>query len=559
MATTETRSASDTTSSSTGADTATGHGAVSEPSGLESLFGTGDHKRIGRTLIVVGLFGLVIGAVAEVVALAMGGNLVDLGADTDYLPQVWSIGRDLITFGGLVPILVGLGVYLVPLQVGTPSLAFSRGAAAATWTWLLGFGLLILAYLSNGGPGGTRTDFVVLWAAALAMMIGGLLWALVCIAATILGARTQGMSLDRVPATTWAFFMFSVMGLVQLPMTMVELLMSYLRTRFELLPLEQSAELNGVMDGWLVGPSLYWFAIPVLGFAVDAIGTHTEMPVQRHRGVLAALSVFALSTFGFPFGGLATLRDDVTVAVVLLLVTPLAALAVLGLAGDSLRRGKFAPRAGLLGGLLSGLLILAGAAVALLSVVRPIMEALDAIAPDAIDMTQTLIVSGTRFEEGVSLLVLGAVLVGVIGALNHWSIKLFGRPLSEPLGLLSVLAVAGGAVLVAAGEVIAGIGDEAALPAYATDDFAAGLASISVIGAALLAGGAILLALNMITSLATAKAGTKTVPWSGATLEWATASPPVSGNFPAPPIVASATPLADGELRYAGHDQAEEG
>ncbi len=47
-------------------------------------------------------------------------------------------------------------------------------------------------------------------------------------------------------------------------------------------------------------------------------------------------------------------------------------------------------------------------------------------------------------------------------------------------------------------------------------------------------------------------AGSSSVAWAGTTLEWATSSPPVTGNFPAPPIVTSATPLADGELAYDG-------
>jgi heme/copper-type cytochrome/quinol oxidase subunit 1 len=561
MATTETRSASEAAAPIADAATGIDHEVADEASNLESLFGTGDHKRIGRTLITVGLLGVIAGLVLEVVALAVGGNLVELSGDTDYLPQIWSIGRDLLTFGGVAPILVGLGVYLVPLQIGAPSLAFSRGAAAASWTWLLGLALLVLAYISNGGPGGTRTDFVVLWAAALAMMIGGLLWALVCIAATILGARTQGMSLDRTPATTWSFLMFAVLGLIQLPITMGELLLAYLRTRYGLLPLEQSAELHGVLDGWLVGPSVYWFAVPVLGFAVDAIATHTDVPVRRHGAVLAAITLFSLNSFGYAFGGLSTVRNsnDLGMAVPLLLLAPLTVLAVLALAGDSLRRGTFAPRAGLVGGLLSGLLLLAGSAVALLAVVKPIMAALDEAAPDAIDMTNTLIVVGTRFEEGVALVVLGAVLVGIVGALQHWSIKLFGPRLAEPLGLLAILAIAGGAVLVGLGEILAGVADEPALPAYATDDVAAILPLISVIGAGLLAGGALLVGANMVLSLVTTKpAGTQSVPWSGTTLEWATASPPVTGNFPAPPIVTSAAPLADGELQYVGLNQAEE-
>ncbi|MEL6985411.1 MAG: cbb3-type cytochrome c oxidase subunit I, partial [Actinomycetota bacterium] len=130
---------------------------TSEPSAVEGLLGTGDHKTIGRLFIGGGAVGLVAALVLGVVASWYANNFDDLGAGAfDYLPQVWSMSRDLAVFGGLVPILVGLGVYLVPLQVGAPSLAFPRGAAAALWTWFLGADLLILAYIFNGGPGGGR-------------------------------------------------------------------------------------------------------------------------------------------------------------------------------------------------------------------------------------------------------------------------------------------------------------------------------------------------------------------------------------------------------------------
>lgn len=523
---------------------------------MERLIGTGDHKTIGRLFIGAGAIGLVGALVLDVVALFYADNFDDLAADAvDYLPQVWSLSRDLAVFGGLVPILVGLGAYLVPLQVGAPSLAFSRGAAAALWTWLLGTGLLILAYIFNGGPGGGRRDFIVLWAASLAMMIAGAVWALVCIAATVLGARTKGMSLDRVPLTSWSYLVFALVGLFSLPVVMAELLMAFLRIRYFHIAIAETAQLTTVGDSVNLAPAVYWLAIPVLGMAVDIIGVHTGRPVRLHRPVMAAIGLFGILCYGSDVVGLASLRPidfDNAVLVIGLAAAVLPVVATLGLAADSIRTGAFVPRVPMIGALLSGLLLLLATVVSLLGLVEPVMGFLDELFPDSIDMSNTLVLNGTRFHGGVRALVVGAVLVGLVAALHHWAAKLWGRRLVEPLGYLAILVSAAGAVVLAIGEVAAGIDDQPWLPARADEGFSSGLAAVSLVGAVILAvGGVILLADLAMRSLGIGPAGPSPAAWTGTTLEWATESPPVAGNFPGPPIVTSANPLADGELQYA--------
>jgi cytochrome c oxidase subunit 1 len=528
------------------------------PATVDGILGTGDHKVVGRLFITGGLLGLIGGLVLGAVAIFYANNFDSLAdGAVDKLPQIWSLARDLAIFGGLVPIMVGLAVYLVPLQIGAPGLAFARGAAASLWTWFLGLDIVVLAYVLNGGPGGGRRDLVILWAAGLAMMLGSLVWAMICVATTILGARTQGMSLERVPLTTWAFFVFSVVGAFSLPIVMGELLLSFLRIRYFHLLITDSAQLTSVMDGVSLAPSLYWLAIPVLGMAADMIGVHTGRPATMHKPLMGAIGLFGILAFGADVVGMASLRPidfNNGFLVVGLLASVLPVLAVLGMLGDSLRNGTFTPRAALLGALLSGLLLLAATVVALLALVEPIMGFLDTLAPDSIDMTNTLILNGTRFHEGIRALVMGAVLAGLIGAMHHWAVKIFGRRLPEPLGLLALLATAGGSVLFAIGEVAAGIDDQPWLPARAADDFNAGLGTLSLVGAAVLAAGAAVLAANMAMSFIGGgkPAGSSPSEWTGTTLEWATPSPPPPGNFPAPPIVTSANPLADGELAYVG-------
>lgn len=537
--------------------TAGSSGGATAPTTVDGVLGTGDHKTIGRLFISGGVLVLIGALVLGIVAVFYANNFDDLSGDgIDYLPQIWSLSRDLAIFGGLAPIMVGLALYMVPLQIGAPTTAFPRGAAASLWTWFLGTDLLILAYVFNGGPGGGRADFVVLWAASLAMMIGGLVWAMICIATTILGARTQGMTLERVPHATWSFFVFSLVGIFSLPMLMTELLLVFLRVRYLHLPVTDSASLTSVMDGISLAPAIYWLGIPVLGLAADIIGVHTERPIKFHQPVLVAVGLFGVLSFGIDIVGLSSQRgvDFSNGALVVgLIIAVLPVLAVLGLAGDSIRNGTFTPRASLIGALVSGLLLLLATVASLLGLVEPIMSFIDRKINDSVDMTNTLILNGTRFHEGIRALVVGAALVACIAALHHWSTKIWGRRMAEPLGFFAILAAAGGSVIWAVGEIAAGFDDQPWLPARATEDFNSGLATISLVGVAITAAGAAILGANMAMSLVGRKrAGSSPTAWTGTTLEWATPSPPPVGNFPAPPIVRSATPLADGELQYAG-------
>lgn len=557
MALTETRPETDATGSA-GVSSASGvSSGTAAPSTIEGIIGTGDHKTIGRLFIGAGLIGLVGGLVVGIVAVFQANNFDDLAPDAiDFLAQIWSLSRDLVMFGGLVPILMGVAIYVVPLQIGAPSLAFARGAAGAFWTWLLGVGLLVLAYVFDGGPGGGNEDFIVLWAAALAMMIGALVWAMVCVATTILGARTQGMSLERVPMTSWGFFVFSLIGIFSLPVIMGELLLAFLRVRYFHLPWQESASLTGVIDGISLAPALYWLGIPGLAMGADIIGVHTGQPVKAHKPIMVAIGLFGVLTFGADVVGLASVRgvdfnNGFLVAGIIASVLPI--LGVLALSGDSIRSGSLNLRAALAGALLSGVLLLVAAVVALLALVEPIMGFIDAVSPGSVDLTNSLVLNGTRFHEGIRALVVGSVMAAIIGALHHWAPKIWGRRMAEPLGFFALLATAAGSVIFAAGEVAAGYDDQPWLPARATDDFASGLAAISLVGAAVLAAGAVILGANMAMSfLGSKQAGSSPNNWTGTTLEWATASPPVPGNFPSSPIVTSATPLADGELQYVG-------
>jgi heme/copper-type cytochrome/quinol oxidase subunit 1 len=166
---------------------------------------TADHKKVGRLFIGTGLVGLVAGLVLAILV-----TFERINADSyqilsvDSVPQVLAAVRLLLTFGTVVPLLLGLSVAVVPLQLGARSNAFPRLAAAGFWIWLTGLGLALAAIIGNGGPNGGNSNLVDLYLAGSIVLGLGVLMTATSIAVTVLTNRAPGMGILRAPLFTWS-------------------------------------------------------------------------------------------------------------------------------------------------------------------------------------------------------------------------------------------------------------------------------------------------------------------------------------------------------------------
>jgi heme/copper-type cytochrome/quinol oxidase subunit 1 len=533
---------------------------------FDRTLGSGDHKTVGRLWI---FSGLAVGLVALGLRLVAALEQLDTGSisvleDANELVQVWSMSRDLLIFGGVVAVLIGIGTFIVPLQVGASAIAFPRGAAAAFWAWLASTAMLFAAYIGNGGPGGGTRDFVVLWALALGGMMASAVWALVCIATTVIGARAPGMRLEMVPLTSWSFFVFALLGLLAVPIQIGQLVISFIDVRGGYQSLVDTTSLASVMDTITIAPSVYWLAIPALGIALDAIAVHANRPLRFHRSCMVAVGILALTAFGeavTSFGRRTTGIDfDNALMVVALLASVVPILAALALAGESIKVGGPSFSVPLGAGLIAGLLLLGGAVVALIGVIEPIVGFVIDVnnsltdRNDVPDLPSWLGVNGTTFNAGVTTLIVTGALVGCLAGLSHWCHKIWGHRSNAGLGSLALVAMAGGGAVWAIGEILGGLDNQPALPAIADTEGAASIGNVLVLlGVAGVAAG-VGLTLVIVATAAFAKTGSQSEPWTGTTLEWLTESPPPYSNFSSQPSVSSANPLLDMDLSAAGED-----
>jgi cytochrome c oxidase subunit 1 len=504
------------------------------PAGIGGLVGTADHKVVGRAYLICSLVFLGAALVLATLASAEGIDLSRLEIlGTESFFQVFTLSWIGIAFLGVLPAFLGLALFVVPLQVGSPSVAFPRAAAASFWAWLLGSGLLIGSYAINGGPGGGRLEGVLLTFAAWGMIILALLTAAICVVTTVIALRVEGLSLLRVPAFSWSMLVAGSVWLLSLPVLAGNLLIIYVDTDHDDLLFGQPANVWPQLRWFLTQPAVFALAIPVLGIAADVVATHARQRVKAHPGTLVGIGLFGALSFG-PWAQQAFNPRLVHQAlyVVMSFAIILPTLVTLGGLADTLRRGK--PR------------LASALPLAILSVLAVLVAAL----AGAVGAISGLNLQGTAWSDGVAKLVVGACVLSLAAAVSYWGPKMWGHLLTDALGKLNVLVLLAGTALFGAGELIAGgVGQAPPWPSGIPDEVKSGAEfgfALSAIGAALLTLGVVLVLLQVLQVMTGRGREAGADPWEGYTLEWATASPPPYQNFEGElPAIRSPWPLYD--------------
>jgi len=486
--------------------------ARSGPGELERLVGTGDHRTIGRMFIG---FSLMFSALALIGRTLHGVDvLTDNGVLGRFAAMTNLSSLVALLLIGAVPLLVGIAMVIVPLQVGSPAIAFPRAAALSLWGWLLAAGVFVTSVALNGGIGGRNDAATRLGNVSTGAMLVALGLATVCVMTTVVAHRPLGMGLSKVPLFSWSMLVAGAIWLLSFGSAFAHVVVGQISHA-------GAAELLKNFDAglsWLVrGPSIYMIAIPALGIAGDVVGRATGRRLANYFVFQTLIAAFAVLSFGAWAQTPSSARTIVWSLIALLIALPV--LGMLGGLADALRHGSIRPDAALISSLLALLLLLGAAACGAL-------QALDGAG------SGQLIGFGARgMAVGQASFVIGAAFLGALAGLFGWSPQLWGRPSAGPAALGAVaLTTLGYALLGTSGLVQAIVqidGKDTAEAAF---------------GAAAAAGGvlAVLGILGVISAtLGAARAGNDegaeelnglTLEWSGAPL--ALDAAPIRSPYP---------------------------
>tara|TARA_A100001037_G_scaffold195431_1_gene174923 strand:+ start:171 stop:1889 length:1719 start_codon:yes stop_codon:yes gene_type:complete len=538
--------------------------------GLAGVFGTSDHKNIGRLYIFFGLFGgmlaLILNILIRFERASIGSvSILDFGSSNQFF-QTWSLSRTSLIFFCVIPLLIGLATYLVPLQVGAPSLSFPRAAALAFWAWLIGILIHVVTVFADGGLGepnptsqfaqGMDPEATELSILSIGMVVLALLVGTVCVISTIISQRPQGMTLFELPLFSWSMLIAGSIWILALPIWLSNLAISWVDF------LGADALRYGAVENiwnqlsWLWSqPMIFAFAIPVLGIAGDIIPVSSGVSQRQYRIqqiAIGAMGALSFGAFAQPFFNPDVANQAVFVVMGILVLIPV--LVFMGGLADTSIRGNLSFSAHLVLSVVGMLALLVAAAASAFHVSGPAIGAIQEINDSWLDGLITWLrdVHGTVMATAVMEHALIASFIGVVAGLYYWSPKIFGHQLNRNAGTLSAITLLGGLVLSGGSNIINGILDEgdevfnsSAYEGVWDTDAVEFFNIVGAIGSVLLLAGVGLVVLDLTISVILRKGNTENAndPWGGHTLEWSTDSPPPTGNFSDAPVVDNERPL----------------
>ncbi|MBO0849822.1 MAG: cbb3-type cytochrome c oxidase subunit I [Pseudonocardia sp.] len=515
---------------------------------------TTDHKRIA--LLTLGTAVALLVAMGAL-ALTMRAQLAQpelhiLSADN--YDEFFTIHGSGMIYLVMTPMAIGLGLYLVPLQIGAVNVAAPRVTMLGYWLYLGGAVSMLCGFLTDGGAANqgwysypplassrhSPSAGVNLWILGVTLVAVGMLLMAATVLWTALLKRAPGVTMLRLPVLSWSVVVTNLMVIGSFPSLLAAMGI-----------LAAGRVDPGIFDDnlWNIGyqhvfwffghPVVYVMFFPFVGAVVEVLSTFARRRYFGYKPTVLSLLAFAalsMSVWGHH-----------------MFTTGQSANNYYSLTSVSLLVPAGVEYFGFLATVIGGRLVFP----------TPMLFAL-AFVPQFLVGGLTGIMLGTPvvdYQVTDSYFIVAhwhytlaaGSLFGFMAAFYFWFPKATGLTLREGLGKAHFwLWLLGTNVTFLPMFYLGFLGMTRRVPTYLPSDSFTLPNLVATIGSGLLGLGTVVFLTNVLNAFCTRRA-VPPDPWGGHTLEWATSSPPPPTNFtaeyPIPPV-RSFAPLLDLRERH---------
>ena len=286
------------------------HGA---PSGLMRWVKTTNHKDIGTLYLWFAFTMLLIGGA---MAMVIRAELFQPGmqvVDPQFFNTMTTMHGLIMVFGAIMPGMVGLANWQIPLMIGAPDMALPR---MNNWSfWILPFAgtmLLSTLFMEGGGPafGWTfyaplsttfapaSTDFFIF---AVHMLGFSSIMGAINIIATVLNMRAPGMTLMKMPLFVWTWFITAFLLIAVMPVLAGVVTMMLTDRNFGTSFFDAAGGGDPVLFQhvfWFFGhPEVYIMILPAFGVISEIIPTFARKKLFGYSSMVYATASIAFLSF----------------------------------------------------------------------------------------------------------------------------------------------------------------------------------------------------------------------------------------------------------------------